>query len=144
MSVNGSIGLLVHFLVSPIMLEILIYPIYQFLVLEQLYITSFSFPISALLIDEDLTVKPGTPLQMSIELDRLSSDIYGVMVSNMEGRNSTLILQANFLVNISVWKKKLNIFLGGKDNKVSKLNLPIPGHRHQGARGDPHSQWVSL
>ena len=46
--------------------------------------------ISALLIDEDLTVKPGTPLEMSIELDRLSSDIYGVMVSNMEGGNSML------------------------------------------------------
>ena len=28
-------------------------------------------------------MKPGTPLEMSIALDRTSSDIYGVMVSNM-------------------------------------------------------------
>ena len=46
----------------------------------------YNIHLSALLIDEDLTVKPGAPLEMSIELDRLSSDIYGVMVSNMEAR----------------------------------------------------------
>ncbi len=43
------------------------------------------FPLSLdLLIDNELTVKPGTPLEMSIELDPRSSDIYGVMVSNMQ------------------------------------------------------------
>jgi hypothetical protein len=36
------------------------------------------------LIDDELTVKPGTPLEMNIALDRRSADIYGVMVSNME------------------------------------------------------------
>ena len=40
--------------------------------------------ISDFLIDSELTVKPGTPLTMTIALDRKSSDIYGVMVSNME------------------------------------------------------------
>ena len=39
---------------------------------------------SDFLIDSELTVKPGTPLTMTIALDRKSSDIYGVMVSNME------------------------------------------------------------
>ena len=43
----------------------------------------FSF-VSDVLIDNELTVKPGTPLEMNIELDRVSADIYGVMVSNME------------------------------------------------------------
>jgi hypothetical protein len=41
------------------------------------------FP-AEVLIDDDLTVKPGTPLEMNIGLDRRSADIYGVMVSNME------------------------------------------------------------
>ncbi|TRY69290.1 hypothetical protein TCAL_08638, partial [Tigriopus californicus] len=36
------------------------------------------------LIDDELTVKPGTPLEMEIGLDRASSDIYGVSVSYME------------------------------------------------------------
>ncbi len=40
--------------------------------------------IAELLIDDNLTVKPGTPLEMNIELDSTSADIYGVMVSNME------------------------------------------------------------
>ena len=35
-------------------------------------------------IDDELTVKPGTPLNMEIELDRESADIYGLMVSKME------------------------------------------------------------
>ncbi len=29
-------------------------------------------------------MKPGTPLEMNIDLDRDSAPIYGVMVSNME------------------------------------------------------------
>jgi len=36
------------------------------------------------LIDDELTVKPGTPLNMEISLDTESADIYGVMVSKME------------------------------------------------------------
>jgi hypothetical protein len=37
-----------------------------------------------LLISDELTVKPGTPLEMNIGLNKKSADIYGVMVSNME------------------------------------------------------------
>merc|ERR1712223_284177 len=36
------------------------------------------------LIDEELTVKPGTPLNMEIYLDNLSADIYGLMVSGLD------------------------------------------------------------
>jgi len=39
---------------------------------------------AGVLIDDELTVKPGTPLNMEIELDAESADIYGVMVSKME------------------------------------------------------------
>ena len=37
-----------------------------------------------ILIDNELTVKPGTPLEMNIELDAVSRDIYGLMVSSMK------------------------------------------------------------
>ena len=40
--------------------------------------------VSGVLIDDELTVKPGTPLNMEISLDTESADIYGVMVSKME------------------------------------------------------------
>ena len=42
------------------------------------------FLVSGVLIDDELTVKPGTPLSMEINLDSNSKDIYGLMVSNME------------------------------------------------------------
>ncbi|CAB4055745.1 unnamed protein product [Lepeophtheirus salmonis] len=38
---------------------------------------------AGLLVNNELTVKPGTPLSMDIFLDDESLDIYGVMVSNM-------------------------------------------------------------
>ena len=39
---------------------------------------------AGVLIDDELTVKPGTPLNMEINLDNESKDIYGLMVSKME------------------------------------------------------------
>lgn len=36
------------------------------------------------LIGDELTVQPGTPLDMEIYLDDASKDVYGVMVSAME------------------------------------------------------------
>ena len=39
---------------------------------------------AGVLIDDELTVKPGTPLSMEINLDSNSKDIYGLMVSAME------------------------------------------------------------
>jgi hypothetical protein len=40
--------------------------------------------LKGVLIDDELTVRPGTPLSMEINLDSNSKDIYGLMVSNME------------------------------------------------------------
>ena len=40
-------------------------------------------PITGYVIDDELTVKPGTPLNMEISLDQKSKDIYGLLVSNM-------------------------------------------------------------
>jgi len=37
-----------------------------------------------ILIDDELNVKPGTPLNMEIYLDNVSKDIYGLLVSGME------------------------------------------------------------
>merc|ERR1712227_65334 len=37
-----------------------------------------------ILIDDELNVKPGTPLNMEIYLDNISKDIYGLMVTGME------------------------------------------------------------
>jgi len=37
-----------------------------------------------ILIDDELNVKPGTPLNMEIYLDNISKDIYGLLVSGME------------------------------------------------------------
>jgi hypothetical protein len=36
------------------------------------------------LIDDELNVKPGTPLHMEVSLDRVSAEIYGVMVTSMQ------------------------------------------------------------
>ena len=50
------------------------------------------------LIDEELTVKPGTPLNMEIYLDRISADIYGLMVSNLDVTD-TIQSQESLIVN---------------------------------------------
>lgn len=36
------------------------------------------------LVDDELNVKPGTPLNMEVYLDSLSADVYGLMVTGME------------------------------------------------------------
>ena len=36
------------------------------------------------LIDDELNVKPGTPLNMEVYLDSVSAEVYGVMVTGME------------------------------------------------------------
>jgi len=50
------------------------------------------------LIDEELTVKPGTPLSMEIFLDNLSADIYGLMVSSLDVTD-TIQSQESLIVN---------------------------------------------
>ena len=35
-------------------------------------------------IDDQLNVKPGTPLNMEVYLDDISADVYGLMVTGME------------------------------------------------------------
>jgi len=50
------------------------------------------------LIDEELTLKPGTPLSMEIFLDNLSADIYGVMVSGLDVTD-TIQSQESLIVN---------------------------------------------
>ena len=92
-------------------------------------------------------MKPGTPLEMSIELDRLSSDIYGVMVSNMEGGNSILfsvvaiiLLRGGGIPTVRMTQG----FAEERDILSTELPLPHPGHGHQRTGGDPHPQRVSL
>jgi len=53
---------------------------------------------SGTLIDEELTVKPGTPLSMEIYLDNLSADIYGLMVSSLDVTD-TIQSQESLIVN---------------------------------------------
>ena len=36
------------------------------------------------LVDDELNVKPGTPLNMEVYLDSISKDVYGLMVTGME------------------------------------------------------------
>ena len=36
------------------------------------------------LIDDELRVKPGTPLNMEVYLDSVSAEVYGLMVTGME------------------------------------------------------------
>ena len=36
------------------------------------------------LVDDELNVKPGTPLNMEVYLDSISADVYGLMVTGME------------------------------------------------------------
>ena len=36
------------------------------------------------LIDDELRVKPGTPLNMEVFLDSVSADVYGLMVTGMD------------------------------------------------------------
>merc|ERR1711988_576908 len=50
------------------------------------------------LIDEELTVKPGTPLNMEIYLVNLSADIYGLMVSGLDVTD-TIQSQESLIVN---------------------------------------------
>jgi len=50
------------------------------------------------LIDEELTVKPGTPLNMEIYLDNLSAGIYGLMVSGLDVTD-TIQSQESLIVN---------------------------------------------
>ena len=50
------------------------------------------------MIDDELTVKPGTPLNMEIYLDRISADIYGLMVSNLDVTD-TIQSQESLIVN---------------------------------------------
>ena len=58
-----------------------------------------NFPIfTGTLIDEELTVKPGTPLSMEIYLDNLSADIYGLMVSGLDVTD-TIQSQESLIVN---------------------------------------------
>ena len=58
----------------------------------------FFFLVLGTLIDEELTVKPGTPLNMEIFLDNLSADIYGLMVSGLDVTD-TIQSQESFIVN---------------------------------------------
>lgn len=51
-----------------------------------------------ILIPEELTVKPGTPLSMEIYLDNLSADIYGLMVSSLDVTDS-IQSQESLIVN---------------------------------------------
>lgn len=37
-----------------------------------------------ILIDDELNVKPGTPLHMEVSLDQISAEIYGLMVTSMQ------------------------------------------------------------
>jgi len=50
------------------------------------------------LIDEELTVKPGTPLNMEIYLDNLSAGVYGLMVSNLDVTD-TIQSQESLILN---------------------------------------------
>ena len=49
-------------------------------------------------IDDELTVKPGTPLNMEISLDQKSKDIYGLLVSNMRVTD-TRDQEENLIIN---------------------------------------------
>lgn len=49
-------------------------------------------------IDDELTVKPGTPLNMEISLDQKSKDIYGLLVSNMRVTD-TKDQEENLIIN---------------------------------------------
>ena len=60
-----------------------------------IYLVSFFL---GTLIDEELTVKPGTPLSMEIFLDNLSADIYGLMVSSLDVTD-TIQSQESLIVN---------------------------------------------
>ena len=57
----------------------------------------FHFTIGTL-IDEELTVKPGTPLNMEIYLDNLSAGVYGLMVSNLDVTD-TIQSQESLILN---------------------------------------------
>ena len=58
----------------------------------------FFYLILGALIDEELTVKPGTPLNMEIYLDNLSAGIYGLMVSGLDVTD-TIQSQESLIVN---------------------------------------------
>jgi len=53
---------------------------------------------SGYVIDDELTVKPGTPLNMEISLDQKSKDIYGLLVSNMRVTD-TRDQEENLIIN---------------------------------------------
>ena len=67
--------------------------------MSYIYFFFFFFSlVSGTLIDEELTVKPGTPLNMEIYLDNLSADIYGLMVSGLDVTD-TIQSQESLIVN---------------------------------------------
>jgi len=53
---------------------------------------------SGYVIDDELTVKPGTPLNMEISLDQKSKDIYGLLISNMRVTD-TKDQEENLIIN---------------------------------------------
>ena len=64
---------------------------------SSIFLFFFSLILGAL-IDEELTVKPGTPLNMEIYLDNLSAGIYGLMVSGLDVTD-TIQSQESLIVN---------------------------------------------
>ena len=60
--------------------------------------TKLCFLITGYVIDDELTVKPGTPLNMEISLDQKSKDIYGLLVSNMRVTD-TRDQEENLIIN---------------------------------------------
>ena len=58
----------------------------------------FFIDIIGYVIDDELTVKPGTPLNMEISLDQKSKDIYGLLVSNMRVTD-TRDQEENLIIN---------------------------------------------
>ena len=67
---------------------------------KHLYKILYRFTISntGYVIDDELTVKPGTPLNMEISLDQKSKDIYGLLVSNMRVTD-TRDQEENLIIN---------------------------------------------
>ena len=60
-------------------------------------------------------------------------------------KEAYLFVRLLIFYHISILRKEIEIFIHAERVQFRyKLNSPIPGHRHQGARGDPHPQRVSL
>ena len=56
---------------------------FNYLIIIYPRLLSYTYTNSGYIVDDELTVKPGTPLNMEISLDQKSKDIYGLLVSNM-------------------------------------------------------------